>query len=178
VEHPSIGPDGPPIPAIDLADTMSSVDVDALAETAAYRYPYEEDQEDIMDMDMDEEDDWEDEEDFDEDDEVDEDDEGGAFGAGDTRSGLTEFGGVEMITPRRMFRGARNIETVKDCQFSIIKVVKKLTIGNFLGVKSDKICSGSDDGNFFVWDKETGRLEGIWEGDGSVVNSELLWPHI
>ena len=42
--------------------------------------------------------------------------------------------------------------------------------GNFLGARSDKVCSGSDDGNFFVWDKDTGRLEGIWEGDGHVVN--------
>ena len=39
-----------------------------------------------------------------------------------------------------------------------------------MGTKSDKIASGSDDGYFFVWDKETGRLDGIWEGDGSVVN--------
>jgi WD and tetratricopeptide repeat-containing protein 1 len=37
---------------------------------------------------------------------------------------------------------------------------------------SDKIASGSDDGNFFVWDKATGRLDGIWEGDGSVVNGQ------
>ena len=34
------------------------------------------------------------------------------------------------------------------------------------------MCSGSDDGHFFVWDKDTGRLEGIWEGDGSIVNGQ------
>jgi hypothetical protein len=44
--------------------------------------------------------------------------------------------------------------------------------GNFLGARSDKVCSGSDDGNFFVWDKDTGRLEGIWAADGHVVNGE------
>lgn len=33
----------------------------------------------------------------------------------DRRSGETEFGGVEMISPRRMFKGAKNVETVKDC---------------------------------------------------------------
>jgi hypothetical protein len=33
----------------------------------------------------------------------------------DRRSADTEFGGVEMIYPRRMFRGAKNVETVKDC---------------------------------------------------------------
>ncbi|CAD6574820.1 MAG: hypothetical protein TREMPRED_001230 [Tremellales sp. Tagirdzhanova-0007] len=66
------------------------------------------------------------------------------------------FGRVDLVMPRRSFKGARNIETVKDC--------------NFLGARSEKVCSGSDDGHFFVWDKETGRLEGIWEGDGRVVN--------
>jgi WD and tetratricopeptide repeat-containing protein 1 len=35
---------------------------------------------------------------------------------------------------------------------------------------SDKVASGSDDGNFFVWDKVTGRLDGIWRGDENVVN--------
>ena len=46
-------------------------------------------------------------------------------------------------------------------------------IGNFLGARSEKVCSGSDDGNFFVWDKDSGKLEGIWEGDGHIVNGEL-----
>jgi hypothetical protein len=31
----------------------------------------------------------------------------------------TEFSGVEMILPRRMFRGAKNVRTVKDCMFSL-----------------------------------------------------------
>lgn len=44
-----------------------------------------------------------------------------------------------------------------------------------MGTKSDKIASGSDDGYFFVWDKETGRLDGIWEGDGSVVNGRSFF---
>lgn len=37
---------------------------------------------------------------------------------------------------------------------------------------SDKVASGSDDGNFFVWNKVTGKLDGIWEGDGSIVNGK------
>lgn len=45
-------------------------------------------------------------------------------------------------------------------------------LGNFLGARSDKVCSGSDDGNFFVWDKHTGRLDGIWAADGHVVNGQ------
>lgn len=43
-------------------------------------------------------------------------------------------------------------------------------LGNFLGIKLDKIVLGFDDGYFFVWDKEMGWFEGIWEGDGLVVN--------
>jgi WD40 repeat protein len=32
------------------------------------------------------------------------------------------------------------------------------------------VSSGSDDGNFFIWSKTTGRLTGIYEGDQGVVN--------
>ena len=78
----------------------------------------------------------------------------------DPRSGSGEYGRVPLILPRRSYKGARNMETVKDC--------------NFLGVRADKVCSGSDDGSWFVWDKETGRLEGLWEGDGDVVNGQSL----
>lgn len=77
---------------------------------------------------------------------------------------------VEIVHPRRSFFGARNYETVKDCEcFRRLPLIA----GNFLGARSDKVVSGSDDGNFFVWDKDTGKLEGIWEGDGSVVNGEI-----
>jgi WD and tetratricopeptide repeat-containing protein 1 len=48
-----------------------------------------------------------------------------------------------------------------------------LDLVSFGGARSDKVCSGSDDGNWFMWDKTTGRLEGIWEGDESVVNGKF-----
>ncbi|KZO97971.1 WD40 repeat-like protein, partial [Calocera viscosa TUFC12733] len=60
------------------------------------------------------------------------------------------------VMPRSTFRGICNVETVKDV--------------NFLGPNDDFVVSGSDDGSFFLWDKQTSRLEGIYEGDGSVVN--------
>ena len=41
---------------------------------------------------------------------------------------------------------------------------------NFVGPEDELVVSGSDDGHFFLWDKESGRLHGIYEGDGSVVN--------
>ncbi|WWC71849.1 uncharacterized protein I206_105808 [Kwoniella pini CBS 10737] len=124
--------------------------------------------EDIMSEEEDEEDDLDE---FDDEDEDMEDDDGGdgdeyfldpdvgILGYGGSNASNLDakaFDDVDIIYPRRSYKGARNVETVKDC--------------NFLGVRADKICSGSDDGNFFVWDKETGKLEGIWEGDGSVVN--------
>ncbi|OCF32192.1 hypothetical protein I316_06106 [Kwoniella heveanensis BCC8398] len=115
------------------------------------------DEEDEIDFDDFGEDDDEDGENDDED--VDMDPDVGILGFGGSNASRLEAGAfdkVEKVLPRRSFRGARNVETVKDC--------------NFLGIRADKICSGSDDGNFFVWDKDTGRLEGIWEGDGSVVN--------
>lgn len=61
--------------------------------------------------------DYEDEDDYDEDEDEDEDEDGPEPGLvyPDRRSAETEFGNVEMITPRRMFKGAKNIETVKDC---------------------------------------------------------------
>ncbi|KZT26871.1 WD40 repeat-like protein [Neolentinus lepideus HHB14362 ss-1] len=63
---------------------------------------------------------------------------------------------VPVIYPRTRFAGHCNVETIKDV--------------NFLGPDDDFVASGSDDGNFFVWEKSTGKLHGIYEGDGSVVN--------
>jgi len=63
---------------------------------------------------------------------------------------------VPTIRPRLCYTGARNVATVKDV--------------NFLGPNDDSVVSGSDDGNFFIWDKHDGRLQGIYEGDSSVVN--------
>jgi len=45
-----------------------------------------------------------------------------------------------------------------------------LLLVNFLGSNDDLIVSGSDDGNFFIWDKHTAKLNGVYEGDGSIVN--------
>ncbi|ORX40723.1 WD40-repeat-containing domain protein [Kockovaella imperatae] len=117
----------------------------------------EEEEEDlILDEDDDDEyDDYEEDEDVDDDDDDDEDDID-ALDFMEPPARATVFDSVDMITPRSNFRGAKNMDTVKDC--------------NFLGSRSEKVCCGSDDGNFFVWDKATGRLDGIWEGDGSIVN--------
>ena len=77
------------------------------------------DEEDIDDLEEDE-DDFEDDDAFDEDDDDDMDDTAGEQGDGfcmniGARADAGEFGGVELITPRRSFKGAKNFETVKDC---------------------------------------------------------------
>lgn len=61
-----------------------------------------------------------------------------------------------VILSRRRYRGHCNVETVKDV--------------NFLGPNDEFVVSGSDDGNWFIWETHTGRLRDILEGDGHVVN--------
>jgi hypothetical protein len=41
---------------------------------------------------------------------------------------------------------------------------------NFVGPNDEFVVSGSEEGYFFLWRRETGALHGIYEGDGSVVN--------
>lgn len=48
---------------------------------------------------------------------------------------------------------------------------------NFLGPQDEFVVSGSDDGNFFMWRKSTGKIHDILEGDGTVVNVIEGHPH-
>ncbi|KAK4705864.1 hypothetical protein P7C70_g323, partial [Phenoliferia sp. Uapishka_3] len=67
---------------------------------------------------------------------------------------------VPLIAPSQRYAGHANDETVKDVNFA------------FAG---ESVVSGSDDGNWFVWEKEGGELKGVYRGDESVVN--VLQPH-
>jgi nuclear receptor interaction protein len=73
-----------------------------------------------MEMEEDEvdSDDYDDFEDYDED--MDDDDFGDIYDDGEEEgrhwTSPAEFAGVDMITPRRSFKGAKNMETVKDCK--------------------------------------------------------------
>jgi WD repeat-containing protein 42A len=49
---------------------------------------------------------------------------------------------------------------------------------NFIGAHDEYVASGSDDGNFFLWHKDTAEIAGIYEGDGSVVNVIEGHPHL
>ncbi|KAF2721852.1 WD40 repeat-like protein [Polychaeton citri CBS 116435] len=73
---------------------------------------------------------------------------------------------VPCNTHTRVYSGHCNCQTVKDV--------------NYFGLDDEFVVSGSDDGNFFMWDAVgnrksgtrglNGKLVGIWEGDGEVVN--------
>lgn len=56
----------------------------------------------------------------------------------------------------RVYRGHCNVKTVKDV--------------NYFGLMDEYVVSGSDEGNVFVWERKTGQLVNILEGDGEVVN--------
>ncbi|KAN0059721.1 hypothetical protein ACQY0O_008293 [Thecaphora frezii] len=80
----------------------------------------------------------------------------------DMSEGITDvFQLAPLVSPRNYYRGHANVETVKDV--------------NFCGRDDRYVVSGSDDGNWFLWDTESTELKGLWKGDSSVVN--VLQPH-
>ncbi|BGP56941.1 hypothetical protein JCM8202v2_004577 [Rhodotorula sphaerocarpa] len=66
---------------------------------------------------------------------------------------------VPLVAPWRKYEGHANSQTVKDCNFMF----------------GDLVVSGSDDGNWFAYDRQSGEIRGIFKGDSSVVN--VLNPH-
>ena len=70
---------------------------------------------------------------------------------------------VPCTTHTRMYRGHCNVRTVKDV--------------NFFGLDDEYVVSGSDDGNLFIWDRKSGELVNILEGDGEVVNVVQSHPY-
>jgi len=71
---------------------------------------------------------------------------------------------IPVIFPRSKYTGACNVETVKDV--------------NFVGPQDELVASGSDDGNVFLWNKISGKLHDILEGDASVVNVIETHPYL
>ncbi|KAL1956851.1 hypothetical protein VTO42DRAFT_6699 [Malbranchea cinnamomea] len=69
-------------------------------------------------------------------------------------------GGVEAHVPCsshiNVYRGHCNVQTVKDV--------------NYFGLDDEYVVSGSDCGNFFIWDRKTANLVNILSGDSEVVN--------
>ncbi len=115
-------------------------------------------QDGYFDSDIDPSDADEDDDDEDEDDEEDS-DYSDYSSAGRVRGGPGPE--APLVRPMRRFTGHRNVQTVKDV--------------NWAGPNDEWVVSGSDDGNWFAWDADTGEIVGIWKGDGAVVN--VLQPH-
>lgn len=77
-----------------------------------------------------------------------------AFGRSKERAAVNSH--VPYSTHTRCYRGHLNARTVKDV--------------NYYGLNDEYIVSGSDDGNFFIWDRKSGEVVNILQGDGEVVN--------
>nr|POE77497.1 wd repeat protein iqw1 [Quercus suber] len=63
----------------------------------------------------------------------------------------------------RVYRGHCNVRTVKDV--------------NYFGLDDEFVVSGSDDGNLFMWERTTGELVNVLQGDGEVVNVVTGHPY-
>jgi DDB1- and CUL4-associated factor 6 len=79
-----------------------------------------------------------------------------SYAAGSRRSKFSAGKNVPCSSHLRSYQGHCNVETTKDV--------------NFYGLQDEYVVSGSDCGNFFIWEKKSGRLVNILEGDREVVN--------
>lgn len=120
-----------------------------------------EDESEDSDNDADEHEDEEDEEDDEEDQDTDESDEeesghpGVFLGRGPKRRETVESH-VPCSSHMKVYQGHCNVKTVKDV--------------NYYGLDDEYVVSGSDCGNFFIWDRKTSKLVNILSGDSDVVN--------
>lgn len=77
-----------------------------------------------------------------------------AYGRSRERSAVNV--NVPYTSHTKVYKGHCNTRTVKDV--------------NYYGLDDEYVVSGSDDGHFFIWDRKTGQVLNILEGDGEVVN--------
>jgi WD40 repeat protein len=75
---------------------------------------------------------------------------------------------------KRRYAGEHDHNNSKDTN----QTITFLRPVNFLGWNDEYVTSGSDDGLFFLWDKATAQVKGIWEGDGSIVNCVEAHPSL
>ncbi|GAA5915681.1 hypothetical protein JCM8208_006415 [Rhodotorula glutinis] len=92
--------------------------------------------------------------------------EDGSGSEGDELEAADPFAGEPMyhpeaplVGPVKHYTGLANTQTVKDVNF----------------LTPTLVISGSDDGNFFIWDRKTEEVKAIFKGDDDVVN--VMQPH-
>lgn len=49
---------------------------------------------------------------------------------------------------------------------------------NYFGFDGHYIVAGSDDGNFFIWERKSGNIQSIYKADSAIVNCVLPHPEI
>ncbi|EDW00746.1 WD and tetratricopeptide repeats protein 1 [Drosophila grimshawi] len=49
---------------------------------------------------------------------------------------------------------------------------------NYLGFYGEFIVAGSDDGNFYIWEGETGKIRAVYRADSAIVNCVQSHPNI
>lgn len=49
---------------------------------------------------------------------------------------------------------------------------------NYFGSNNEYIVAGSDDGNFFIWDRKTTNIHSVYKADSAIVNCVLPHPQI
>jgi WD40 repeat protein len=64
---------------------------------------------------------------------------------------------IPVFDSRQSYSGHLNMQTVKEACF--------------LGLRSEFIASGSDDGNLYIWDRKTAQILACIKSDDNVVNS-------
>lgn len=63
---------------------------------------------------------------------------------------INKFVSLIELVYKHKYVGHINIRTTKEC--------------NFFGPNSEYVMSGSDDGNFYIWDKKTENLVSLTKG--------------
>lgn len=86
-----------------------------------------------------------------------------------------------IVHPRIRYKGACNVRTTKDGKLHSIsyQCARSAVIAvNFIGPHDEFVVSGSDEGYFFIWNKLSGKLHDILEGDSTVVNVVEAHPSL
>ncbi|RDX91704.1 WD and tetratricopeptide repeats protein 1, partial [Mucuna pruriens] len=98
---------------------------------------------------------------------------------GDSRDNAGASGSCESPSSSQNSRTSYQPEAAVDMKQRFIghcNIGTDIKQANFLGQRGEYVASGSDDGRWFIWEKRTGRLIKMLNGDESVVNCVQCHP--